>query len=374
MTAKRLIEVYLPNSTVDRLTDALARYGDLYGDRSAFVNDAIENLLVRLAAREDDQRNRPRTAPNRFAPDEVAARVAVRTPVAGARTTSGIPVNPDAQPTFGLHNHDWPTLWAASELGRKPLNDDDAWSHSGPGTAAGGLPVDLAKWAIRLGDYAWDLAVAASGTDIKLAQSGFPSPRTQPDERLGPATGGTPEFDRTTMKRQRKDATNRFRTHFVGHASKRGALEGPLLALHLVGIDPSDPKAVMLTPEGIDLLTELDGLMPSPDDPARPEHRRAFLAHLARWAPADFAFLADLIRAIDSGTTQRSSLKDALRERHRDPEGAGDSTLSTNVAGFIARGREWGLIDPKQGPGRVYLLTPDAVSAIETAERDRSTR
>ena len=113
----------------------------------------------------------------------------------------------------------------------------------------------------------------------------------------------------------------------------------------------------------------------------RPEWRHAFLTHLARHVPSDFAFLSLIVRAIADGTDERDSLNSVVeqamlagadeetRARWQRKEGGKASMMtSTNLSGFISRGREWGLVEPGQ-QSRRYTLTSDALEALATAER-----
>lgn len=364
MASQRLLQVNLPASTFDAIDRALERHGDAYrGDRSVFIRDAIENFLAVLETEERKERVRPTPAP--FTADQAAARLTLRAPGSDIRTCAGAPraTGPEAR-TLGIHNRDWPTLWAASELGRIPEDESDRFAGKDTGTAAAGQPATFSDWRGNLEQYAWNLTL--SSTNSRAGLSGLPSPFSRSAVASGTADDQTSGLDRKAMTKRKKDATSRFRTHYVGTS----AGHGPLFSLHLAGVDPEEPSRIMLTPEGAHLLRALDGLAPIPSETARPEHRRAFLAHLARWVPADFEFLAGIVRQIAAGNTQRQDLLRTFMKLDGETGEDPSTVLTANLAGFISRGREWGLIDPKQNTGRIYLLMPNALEAVETAERD----
>jgi len=366
MVSSRLLKVSLPASTVDALDRALEQHPTRYADRSAFVHDAVENLLAELDAEAGAERTPAASSFGsavRYSPEAATDRLFISAPSRTARTVAAGGATPQEM-ISGLHNRDWPTLWAASELGRIPRDGADDFAGSEIGTAAAGLPVDFSLWIERLERYAWELAEAISaGTDHDIDLTGLPMlKRSMRSEGQSGRTGGTKQGD------AKKAALHRFRTHFVGRASGRG----PIFDLGLAVLDPSERSRIMLTNDGAALLRELDGFGPLRKSPIPPAWRDAFLAHLARRVPADFEFLAQIVKMIASGEATRDDLTKAVTTLliAAGDKSPSDVVISMNVAGYIARGREWGLISPKQGPGQLYMLMPDALEALETAERD----
>jgi hypothetical protein len=341
---KRLVKVVLPSKLVDSMDEAIERHPG-YDDRSAFVADAVASLVAELEVGGPDEVGRGRTgttarpapAPTRYAaaqptwPDEQAyllsefeppqrrlpmhlPDVALTAPAAGIVVTPQLPV-PAEQLTWGMHNRDWPTLWAASELGRVSTRG----------------PVDFEPWVAELITRAWDIAQMLLGDSWDL--SGLPM---------------NPE--------KSKRSAGRFRAFFVGDS----AGDGPLFSLGLAVAVRAD--AILLTKPGVDLLQQLAGLEPRRAR-VRGEWRAAFLAHLAAWVPEDFAFLRRIVALIDHDRATRFDLLEAVEAEHRDWK---ESVVATNVAGFIARGREWDLIEPQQSQRR-YAIVPDAPEALDEA-------
>lgn len=351
------------DATIDRVR---------YGDRSEFVTDAVANLISelevgideRLKAAAGDQLRAPfavaakeqdheydyskfhhaelgtepaalmnllkaaTRSPGRAVLSDRAAAGGTRSAVSAAieAPAPDVPLAPElypqaAQPTWGMHNRDWPTLWAASELGR----------------ASFGGAVRFKPWVESLVERAWELAATLDPREFDT--SGLPSNRAKGERSAG-----------------------RFQSFFVGDAPGNG----PLFDLRLAA--PAGTDSVLLTPPGAQLLRDLAGLEPRRHGVVRPEWRHAFLTHLAAWVPADFGFLSEIVEHIRAGKTTRIDLLEAVDVAHpdwtKDPKKK--SFVSTNVAGFIARGREWNVIEPQQ-KDRKYELVPDALHALVEA-------
>jgi Arc/MetJ-type ribon-helix-helix transcriptional regulator len=336
------VKVALPEYLVEAMDRTIER--SAYPDRSAFVVDAVANLIAELEAQEPTAASRgrvgslsrpPSAAPvwalssplagrGSSTPELAEVTSTARPPVALAGPPLDVPtareVCPAArEPLWGMHNRDWPTLWAASELGKDTLS--------------GAVVFD--EWVKRLLDRA--LRVASWLSDLEYDASGFPSVR------------------RTS---KRAESSARFQAFFVGIALGRG----PLFDLRLAA--PAGSDTVLLTAPGAQLLRDLAGLEPRRHTRVRDEWRHAFLTHLAVWVPADFAFLAEVVELLAQGVTSRDALIEAVAAAH--PEWMKTSIVATNIAGFVARGREWNLIESRQKDRR-YVLVPDAREALEDA-------
>jgi hypothetical protein len=336
MDSERLVEVYLVPEALAAIDQALETHPELYRDRSAVVIDGLRRLGFEPTIGTADRARDSSGSPMRVDPEKA---LAIRAPAPDAHVSRNAPTPPD-EPTIGIHNRDWPTLWAASHLGQREGPD----------------PPLFATWIVEITDEAWKIA-NIFGADRLYDLTGLPSP----DKKSGA---------------NKKSAETRFKTHFVSDRRHRG----PLFGLGLAYLD-EDSRVVSLTSAGAALLTALDGYLPMAKEQVRPEWRHAFLSHLARHVPSDFALLALIVRAIAAGTREREPLNDLVeqemiseadeetRKRWQKKDGGKASMVtSTNVSGFISRGREWGLILPKQKQRR-YLLTDDALDALAEAER-----
>lgn len=369
MNSRRLVKVALPAKLVEALDEEIER-SDAYDDRSSLIADAIASLLAELELSDDDRpthwrskrseaisdrsspvrrRSADRSAPMRTdtvaylaGPSLVgAAGETIRASMEPSRSRAALPTNPavhappdgvfvgsrlnpvSAEPTWGMHNRDWPTLWAATSLGLASVRG----------------PVDYLPWLAGLTDAAWRLADQLDGPDWD--PSGLPANLTKPQRSEG-----------------------RFRTFFVGDAPG----VGPLFSLQLAA--PSDePGTALLTDRGRDLLQRLEGLEPRRGR-IRPDWRNAFLGHLAAFVPADFEFLDEVVGHIEAGKTTRMDLLQAVAANHSSWK---DTVVKTNVAGFIARGREWNLVEPSQKE-RKYSVVSDAREALEAARQSNHDR
>jgi hypothetical protein len=103
------------------------------------------------------------------------------------------------------------------------------------------------------------------------------------------------------------------------------------------------------TQAGLDLLTALDDV--SLELPHTEEHCAAYLSHLGAYAPNDLSLLMDILALIE-----REPSREQLVAQARDLEGVDPKLADVYAQSYVARGREWGLVEPKISGGR-YLLT-----------------
>lgn len=312
-----------------------------YSTRAEFIIDAIQERILELTIEgvEDagpppmpqcvapgkqqppgavaNQQPPPHTGPPAtMAITELAAREA------GYSIRSGDDLSqPEGEALFGLHNRDYPALWALSRLADMAHEE----------------PILVTDYHKRILQEAWDfgkrLLAMESRTGIK----------------------STALFPTNLDKRQSAEA--RFLTFAVGTFRVGGTKEvttsGPLFEWRTVGLGGSaDELRISVTAAGWQLLSTLRGL--SVEEPHPPASAVAFLSHLQEHAPADRKGFTEVMRAIGSdGATRHKVLENTAAQW---PEWS-KTKVSTNVAGYIARAREWGLVEPKQSKSR-YHLTP----------------
>ena len=94
-----------------------------------------------------------------------------------------------------------------------------------------------------------------------------------------------------------------------------------------------------------------------------PNKRLALLRHIAVWVPADFALMTQVVEAIHDGKSDREALVEDVAGHY---PAWSNKVANTNIAGYVGRSREWGLIEYRQEK-RHYVLTPDAMDALSRA-------
>ena len=303
-----------------------------YASRNEFIADAIQGHLAELTAL---RANDPRTVlPDVVVSDASAGsgRPVRRTDAPDLLTSlpavarDGPKLQPAQRqkrgPTWGMHNRDFPTLWALCHLA-------DATDRTG-------APVPLKQWTSEVVQLAWRMAQELPSDQYDT--SGFPS---------------------NPMKREA--AEGRFVRFFLGTEEA----EGPLFDLALVG---SDEGLVAPTEHGLALLRSLGGFSCKRGQLVRRDWTEAYLLHLGHHAREDAEFMEQVLGLISGGAADRTGLIEQAGAAHPDWS---PSVLETNVAGFIARGREWGLIRQKQYRGR-YLLEEGALELVTAALTEAS--
>jgi hypothetical protein len=303
-----------------------------YESRAEFVREAIEALVMELTYEPAGDLGSPssrsvsvvpvpeapahRQASMDMTALEVPSELAI---VEGAATI-------DAGPMFGLHNRDYPSLWALVQIAQM--------------TSSAAQPFE--DCAARLMASAWSFGE----TLLALEQAGegnlaalFPTNRAKP-----------------------QSAQAAFENFAVGGYSLMAdqlRAYGPLFAWRTCQLEVGHDARVLvgLTEQGHELITALDGLvarMPHPQPQAT-----AFVRHLQRHCPEDWwGFELVLIHAENGVGRER------LAEVFREEEPTwGSSVAATNAAGYVARAREWGLLEP-QMVDREYRLSEYGQSVL----------
>lgn len=227
------------------------------------------------------------------------------------------------EPLFGLHNRDYPTLWAAQRLCE--------WTQR--------EPMSLADFRSRATEEAAELARALIPLEATL-------PKGQP--RL---TALLPRQDARTSRPGGYFAQAALGSVHRDRDSGRRRLHGPLFVWRLAGLDElrDDRGSPRIAPTALcyELLDRLAGLRL--DAPHDPEHTLVFVEHLRRHAAEDWRAFGILI-----GGAGRRATRDELLDDYRRAYGWGGKIPDTNLQGYIGRAREWGLLSPERG---AYVLT-----------------
>lgn len=311
----RVMRVVLPVEQIRRMDRLLLQGAGGFENRNEFIKEAIETQILDLSFPAVDD---AATQALEFLESPVA-RVSLE-----LRSTDWGHVMPPLtgrshNPLFGLHNRDYPTLWSLWRL--SCITQDE--------------PVAL-NLAVRvLLDEAWD-----AGRQLQSIKA---------DE--GAAI--TSIFPTNPVKRDA--AENAFKEFALGSATlEEGSIRttGPLFEWGLCSVSSDSGQLLVgLTEEGWTLLARLDGLKPI--QPHKPEHARAFTAHLRDHAPADWECFHLVLEACDLANPSRGDLVDAFTTSLGL---SSENVASTYASGYVARCREWGLLEAKQVKG-TYVIT-----------------
>ena len=225
---------------------------------------------------------------------------------------------PDQGPILGLHNRDWPTLQALDLLAEM--------------TATGPVPCN---------DF-YNVATA-NGWNLSAALRAYENKSTGKLSALLPSN-----------HEKAKAAESNYRSFALGWISKNAegesvATSGPLFKWSCAGIAWRDKELhIGLTDSGVKLLKGVAGLMPSA--PHETHFARFFLNHITQYGHDDWIFLKSLLDDL-ANRPIRKELVAIVQQRQNSSE----SVAASLVQGYVARGREWGLIEPKQVDGRYVL-------------------
>lgn len=328
----RLVKLLLPADLVRRMDRAILASGGGYQDRNEFVTEAIGDRLNEEAALAGGEPS-PSGAADRAQPP---AHLVSPTPAAGeldavapspadgrargAMASLGtwrrngactLPARRSDGVSFGLHNRDFPTLWALDFLA----------------TMASGSPARWERFEAAVREQG-----AALGGRLRLDDVSAPAP-------LAAGVG----FPKPGLKRF--GSVDRFIAAMVG-SQRRG--DGPLFDLALADFADPAHETVAPTDAALDALGDMveAGLGGGLPHPAAAFAR--WWMHLGHWAPAEQAAWRKVLRVVAQRPTR-------LELVARFPEWRG-STADTNTTGFVSRSREWGLVTPEMDDGR-YTLT-----------------
>ncbi len=325
---EKVLRILLAEEQIRRI-DALILSGvGGFPTRNQFLREAAEMLLAEYTyGNAPPEPRHPLFTYETLAPEasEAALRAwrvtdldgtMLRAPARGYTVVGeGAPVR--REPLFGLHNRDYPSLWAAVRVAEL--------------TADGSR--EVAECVRQVTNDAWHYGQRLTALEKRV------------DRKL------TALFPTNVQKRQSAEAV--FRNFAVGGCATTGkgiVATGPLFEWGICKVTGDRTKALMgLTAEGYDLLEQLDGI--SLHLPHSQEHAQRFFAHLDRHDPEDWWGFRIAVEAAAQRVT-----RDELVETFSAQLTARADQAATYAAGYIARTREWGLVEEKQQEGR-YVLT-----------------
>lgn len=344
--SQRIVKVPFPISLIRRMDEAVIAGRGGFQTRMELMREAVENLLNELEfpeagaepgsqgvtvspPAEPDENGRPSLIDELVAAvpvwerEELAlgdlAATALRPPTSAPQLiVSGAASVPDG-PLLGLHNRDYVSIWALHRLAR--------YTEGGP------IPQD--DYLRRVTKAAWFFGAQLRGLEAR-------------------DLGRKLTVLLPTNATKQPSAERGFQSFAVGSAGRRsedGSLRatGPLFAWQAIQVEMMDDLTVGLTDHGWQLLRDLDGL--SLDLPHAPDLMSRFLGYLANHAPGDSWGFDHLLEVV-AGGPDREALVASFAEGH--PEWTA-STASSIAQGYVARAREWGLVEPTLVEGRYWL-------------------
>jgi hypothetical protein len=249
------------------------------------------------------------------------AATALVAPKTKPKILHGVGVHVAEEPLLGLHNRDYTSIWALHRMARY-TNDD---------------VITFEKYLREATRAAWYF-----GGQLKSLEE---------RDRLSKLTVLFP-----TNTAKQPSAERGFQAFAVGslnHSRETGLLNasGPLFAWRAIHVAPDGDRPATLTEDGWQLIRQLGGL--SLELPHAPHLAKIFMSYLAERAPGDWWGFSHLLHAVSHRPT-----RDEVVERfhsHR-PEWS-EATASSIAQGYIARSREWGLVEPRLVDGRYWLTT-----------------
>jgi len=341
-TERRVMRIPIPVPLIREMDAVILQGIGGYSTRAEFIVDAIQERVLELSADGTEDAGPPPVAPvahitTRRVAERAVPVVAGPTP---APTSASMPMTalaapedgfvvtedadlsrPEGRPLFGLHNRDYPSLWALSKLGAMTLD----------------RPVPIEDYFTEVLEEAWrfgELLLAIEKHTGTKCTALFP-----------------------TNPAKRKPAEMGFRSFAVGDYRTDGekyATNGPLFEWHLIGLTAGERNRPLagVTAAGWALLAAVTGI--SVEEPHPADAAKAFFAHLADRAPADWKGFTEVIRAIGPDGATRQEVLDHMAGAWSDWT---ENEVSTNSAGYIARAREWGLVEPKQTNSHYHLTS-----------------
>jgi hypothetical protein len=320
---RRLVKLYLPVETVRRMDAAILRSAGAYFDRAEFVTEALIDRLAEEGHGAVEQLQLPSERATQLVAVPEPAELAPDVPEIGMfgdwlsdGSVPTLPTTPGPDASFGLHNRDYPTIWACDVLGRL--------------TAEAGVSITWDTFSKQLLQMSWSVgrrlaaADAETGRPVK-AGVGFPTNAAKKDA-----------------------AERRFLAHSFGLPSGRGN-PGPVFVFKWVGVEQIEGEAhVALTEPALTVLRALAGTGDS-GPPFGEAAWRIFAEHLAVHARPELKAWLSVLKLVRAQPNRTE-----LVERCTWWTG---NEAATNAMSYVSRGREWGLVEPRLDPDNRYALT-----------------
>jgi hypothetical protein len=337
---QRMMRIVLPVSLIREMDSVIVQGLGGYATRGEFIKDAIQERVLELTIGEVEEAGPPPaavTAASQAAawPETVLGSETRGVNSATSRSTAlmvpcrGFMVElvddlarPEGRPLFGLHNRDYPSLWALTKLASLTVD----------------RPIPAETFYTEVIEESWK----------------FGSILLSIEKRTG--TKMTALFPTNVEKR--KTAEMAFRSFAIGDyrstTDETFTTSGPLFEWRAVGLASSGGQGPLIgvTNVGWALLDSIAEI--SVEEPHPAAASAHFLEHLRLHAAADHTAFVEIIQAIGEDGASR---QDVLDRTAKVWPAWTENEVSTNVAGYVARAREWGLVERKLAKGE-YHLTP----------------
>jgi len=331
---QRIMRIPIPVPLIREMDAVILEGLGGYATRAEFIVDAIEQRILELSVGVVEDAGAPTvstltggetnyemmaSAPV-TPPTAALPMTALSSPSSGATIACDLDLSrPEGRPLFGLHNRDYPSLWALAQLATMTSNG----------------PVPAETFYFETLREAWQFGelLLAVEEDLRIKCTAlFP---TNPEKK--------------------KAAEMRFRSFAIGDYRPAGdawTTSGPLFEWRLAGLVDGDEAGPLIgvTPGGWKVLQAVAGI--SVEEPHPEAAAAEFLGHLAEHAPADERGFRAIVTAVGPDGVTRQEVLDQIAKSWPDWT---KNEVSTNSAGYIARAREWGLVDPKQTKNRYHL-------------------
>ncbi|MGO4534389.1 ribbon-helix-helix domain-containing protein [Leifsonia sp. 2MCAF36] len=335
----RIVKIPLPVALIRDMDEKINAGLGGFRTRAELVQEAVENLLNELVhpaapdSLAEPVRSEP-LPPSRLAEDLLAGlpewereEVEVRD-LAGTAlfapsrapviSGDGVVSRPEG-PLLGFHNRDYVSIWALHRLAR--------YTQDGP------IPFD--EYLRRATRAAW-----LFGAGLQRA----------------PLTDG---FSKLTILfptnvNKQPSAERGFQAFAIGsigapQQDNTISTSGPLFAWQALDIRRGADQATSLTQRGWDLVKGLSGINLSL--PHSEDLMVTFLTYLETWAPGDMWGFRQIL-SVAAEAPDREQVVATFAAAN--PSWS-RTTASSIAQGYIARAREWGLIEPKLVDGRYWL-------------------
>jgi hypothetical protein len=335
-SANRVLRIAVPVPLLRRMDAVILSGAGGYTTRAEFILDAIEERITEVTVPEEEDAALPLAAGSAelLAPATALPSIpraesgpvnlnvtAIPHPAAVAPITHSVEVQvPSADVLFGLHNRDYPSFWALAHLATATLSGSIEFDK---------FYSDLIKKAWEFGDLLGQVERITNQKHSSL----FP-----------------------TNRAKSKAAEGRFWNFAVGDVRQDKAgkwiASGPLFQWGAAGVVVHDgtPIRIGVTEAGSSLLEIVAGMTVSEPHPS--DIARKFFEHLSAHAAGDCSgFLAVLAAIGTYGSNRQNVLK---HFDHAWPAWS-ENEVATNAMGYIARAREWGLVEPKQIKQKYFL-------------------
>lgn len=341
-----LLRVPLSAEALSAMDDAVARRLGGHATRASLVSEAVLSYIAELryppAPPEPTAESSPKRGRSRPEREENPATASEpRSSISLSETALG-PVPPcevishgvalvSNEPLFGMHNRDYPSIWAAHKLATLTRNET----------------IPFETFLAEVAQEAWKLG-------SKLEE--FDSSHGTKSSVLFPTNASKAEA-----------AESGFRNFVVGslkQADSKLLATGPLFLWAAIQVSVRNKDVVVgLTERGLSLLASLDGI--SLALPHIEGHTRAFMAHLKSYASADYEAFVYVLGAVRDGIGRPELIRSM--QSHW-PEWTA-AQASTNASGYIGRAREWGLVESKMAGGK-YTLTDFGEAFLQECGRE----